>query len=100
MLHVGLDLSRARLDVHVMDQTGASVAVTTAAPDVGGLASLACRLGEFGQPGTAMVESMKGARVVHDQLELRGWKGGVGDWGKGKGFAPLACQTGKIAAGA
>jgi transposase len=39
-LHVGLDLSRARLDVHVMDQTGTSLAVTTAAPDVGGLASL------------------------------------------------------------
>ena len=31
MLHVGLDLSRTRLDVHVMDQTGTSLAVTTAA---------------------------------------------------------------------
>ncbi len=48
MLHVGLDLSRTRLDVHVMDETGAPVAVTTAAPDAGGLASLAYRLRERG----------------------------------------------------
>ena len=46
MLHVGLDLSRTRVDVHVMDETGASVLVTTAAPDSGGLASLASRVGE------------------------------------------------------
>ncbi len=30
MLHVGLDLSRTRLDVHVMDEAGAPLAVTTA----------------------------------------------------------------------
>src|SRR4051794_23589269 len=96
MLHVGLDLSRARLDVHVMDQTGASVAVTTAAPDAGGLASLACRLGEFGQPVTAVIESMNGARFVHDQLELRGWTVEIADAVKVKGFAPLACKTDKI----
>src|SRR3954462_7379256 len=95
MLHVGLDLSRTRLDVHVMDQTGTSVAVTTAAPDVGGLASLACRLGEFGQPVTAVIESMNGARFVHDQLELRGWTGGSADAVKVKGFAPLDRQDRK-----
>src|SRR3712207_5985462 len=73
MLHVGLDLSRTRPDVHVMDQSGTSVAVTTAAPDVGGSTSLAYRLGELGQPVTAVIESMNGARFIHDQLELRGW---------------------------
>src|SRR4051794_21044092 len=96
MLHVGLDLSRTRLDVHAMDQTGASVAVTTAAPDAGGLASLATRLGEFGQPVTAVIESMNGARFVHDQLELRGWTVEIADAVKVKGFAPLACKTDKI----
>src|SRR3954464_12798705 len=96
MLHVGLDLSRTRLDVHVMDQTGTSVAVTTAAPDVGGLASVACRLGELGQPVTAVIESMNGARFVHDQLELRGWTVEIADAVKVKGFAPLACKTDKI----
>jgi transposase len=96
MLHVGLDLSRTRLDVHAMDQTGISVAVTTATPDAGGLASLVQRFGEFGQPVTAVIESMNGARFVHDQLELRGWTVEIADAVKVKGFAPLACKTDKI----
>src|SRR4051794_38083060 len=96
MLHVGLDLSRTRLDVHAMDETGTSVAVTTAAPDTGGLASLAYRLGEFGQPVNAVIESMNGARFIHDQLELRGWTVEIADAVKVKGFAPLACKTDKI----
>ena len=33
MVHVGLDLSRTRLDVHVMDESGAPLAVTTALPE-------------------------------------------------------------------
>ena len=39
MVHVGLDLSRTRLDVHVMDEAGTPLAVTTAVPDNGGLAA-------------------------------------------------------------
>src|SRR3954470_21853041 len=73
MLHVGLDLSRTRVDVHAMDEAGTSVLVTRAAPDAGGLAALVDRFGGFGQPVTAVIESMNGARFVHDQLELRGW---------------------------
>src|SRR3954454_22237881 len=96
MLHVGVDLSRTRLDVHAMDQAGTSVAVTTAAPDAGGLASLVHRFDEFGQPVTAVIESMNGARFVHDQLELRGWTVEIADAVKVKGFAPLACTTDKI----
>src|ERR671911_1188633 len=96
MLHVGLDLSRTRLDVHVMNETGAPVLVTTAAPDSGGLASLASRVGEFGQPVTAAIESMTGARFVHDQLELRGWQVEIADAVKVKGLAPLAAKTDRI----
>src|SRR3954462_14301389 len=96
MLHVGLDLSRTRVDVHVMDEAGAPLAVTTAAPDAGGLASLAHRVGELGQPVAAVIESMNGARFVHDQLELRGWAVEIADAVKVKGFAPLACKTDKI----
>jgi transposase len=96
MLHVGLDLSRTRLDVHVLDEAGVSVLVTRAAPDAGGLASLVHRLGEFGQPVTAVIESMNGARFVHDQLELHGWSVEIADAGKVKGFGPLACKTDKI----
>src|SRR3954447_22274913 len=96
MLHVGLDLSRTRLDVHVMDETGTPMLVTTAAPDAGGLASLVSRVGEFGQPVTAAIESMTGARFVHDQLELRGWQVEIADAVKVKGLAPLAAKTDKI----
>ncbi len=96
MLHVGLDLSRTRLDVHVMNEAGAPVLVTTAAPDAGGLASLVHRLGGFGDPVAAVIESMNGARFVHDQLELRGWAVDIADAVKVKGFAPLACKTDKI----
>jgi transposase len=96
MLHVGLDLSRTRLDVHVMDETGAPVLVTTAAPDSGGLASLVSRVGEFNQPVVAAIESMTGARFVHDQLELRGWEVEIADAVKVKGLAPLAAKTDRI----
>ena len=96
MLHVGLDLSRTRLDVHVMTEVGAPVLATTAAPDAGGLASLAARIGEFGQPVTAAIESMTGARFVHDQLELRGWEVEVADAVKVRGLAPLAAKTDRI----
>jgi transposase len=96
MLHVGLDLSRTRVDVHAMDETGAPVLVTTAAPDIGGLAALVSRVGEFGQPVTAAIESMTGARFVHDQLELRGWEVAIADAVKVRGLAPLAAKTDRI----
>ena len=96
MVHVGLDLSRTRLDVHVMDEAGAPLAVTTAAPDRGGLAVLADRVGRFGGPVYAAIESMNGARFVHDQLELAGWQVEIADAQKVKGLAPLACKTDKI----
>ena len=79
-----------------MDESGTSVLVTRAAPDAGGLAALVDRLGELGQPVTAVIESMNGARFVHDQLELRGWEVEIADAVKVKGLAPLACKTDKI----
>jgi hypothetical protein len=35
MVHVGLDLRRTRLDVPVMDESGAPLAVTSAPPEAG-----------------------------------------------------------------
>ena len=60
------------------------------------MASLASRVGEFGQPATAAIESMTGARFVHDQLELRGWEVEIADAVKVKGLAPLAAKTDRI----
>ena len=53
MLYAGLDLSRHRLDVHLMDQAGEPVQVTTAPPDGAGLRALARQVGGLGQPVVA-----------------------------------------------
>jgi hypothetical protein len=41
----------------------------------------------------AAIESMAGARFVHDALERCGWEVAVADAVKVKGLAPLACKT-------
>src|SRR5215207_5299408 len=96
MLYAGLDLSRDRLDVHLMNQAGEPVQVTTAPPDVDGLRGLARQTAGFGEPVVAAIESMNGARFVHDQLELAGWEVQIADAQKVKGLAPLACKTDRI----
>jgi transposase len=96
MLYAGLDLSRHRLDVHLMDGAGEPVQVTTAPPDADGLRGLVGRAARFGQPIMAAIESMNGARFVHDQLELGGWEVEIADAQKVKGLAPLACKTDRI----
>jgi transposase len=96
MLHAGLDLSRKRLDVCVLDEAGERVSVTAASPDAGGLRDLAGRVAKFGAPVSAAIESMNGARFVHDSLELCGWDVEIADAQRVKGLAPLACKTDKI----
>ena len=44
----------------------------------------------------AAIESMTGARFVHDTLERCGWQVEVADAQKVKGLGPLACKTDKI----
>ena len=96
MLYVGLDLSRKRLDFHSLDGEGATVEFGAAAPDSDGLWGLARRLDRYGRPVRAAIESMNGARFVHDQLELAGWRVEIADAQKVKGLAPLACKTDRI----
>ena len=92
MLHAGLDLSRRRLDVCLLGDAGELVAQTAAAPDADGLRHLAERL--KGQRVRAVIESMNGARFVHDTLEELGWEVLVADAQKVKGLAPFAvCLT-------
>ena len=45
MLHVGLDLSRRRIDVCLLDERGELVAETAAPADADGLRGLAGRVG-------------------------------------------------------
>ncbi len=96
MLHVGLDLSRRRLDYIALAEDGADVDVGAAPPDGDGLRGLAERLATRGEPISAVIESMTGARFVHDTLELHGWNVEIADAQKVRGLAPLACKTDRI----
>ena len=93
MLYAGLDLSRKRLDFHLLDGEGATVDVGASPPDVDGLRGLSERFAHHGEPIRAAIESMNGARFVHDRLELAGWQVEIADAQKVKGLAPLACKT-------
>ena len=95
MLHAGLDLSRRRLDVCLLDEHGEVVAELAVPADADGLRGLARRLA--GQRVRAVIESMNGARFVHDTLEEHGWEVLIADAQKVKGLAPLACKTDRIA---
>ena len=95
MLYVGLDLSRKRLDYHASLAGGEVAAVGACPPDRDGLAHLVHGLGAEG-PVLAAIESMSGARFVHDQLELAGWDVRIADARRVKGLAPLACKTDRI----
>ena len=80
-----------------MDEAGAPLAVTTAIPDGGGLAALADRVGGFGDPVYAAIESMNGARFVHDQLEMAGWQVEIADAQKVKGWPRWPARPTRIA---
>jgi transposase len=96
MLHAGLDLSRKRLDVCLLSDQGELVDELKAQPDGPGLAALAGRVSEHGEPVCAVIESMTGARFVHDTLEQHGWAVEIADAQKVKGLAPLAVKTDRI----
>jgi transposase len=98
MLHVGLDLSRTRLDYCVLDEEGDRVEVGAAPPDGDGLRGFAraVEVRHGLQPVRAAIESMNGARFVHDTLERCGWVVEVADAHKVKGLGPLACKTDRI----
>src|SRR4051794_21513964 len=96
MLHAGLDLSRKRLDVCLVTEEGEQAARYAVAPDLDGLRGLAGRINRHGIGVRAVIESMNGARFVHDQLELCGWDVEIADAVKVRGLAPLACKTDQI----
>jgi transposase len=95
MLYVGLDLSRKRLDWQALLPEGERAAIGSVPPDRDGLAKLVQRLGDADEV-VAVIESMSGARFVHDELELAGWDVRIADAAKARGIAPLACKTDTI----
>jgi transposase len=95
MLHAGLDLSRKRLDYCLLDEGGERVGVGAVPADGDGLAGLVGLVELRHGPGPvgAVIESMNGARFVHDTLERLGWEVQIADAQRVKGLAPLACKT-------
>jgi transposase len=89
-------LSRKRLDFHLLFEDGERCEVGAAPPDGDGLRGLAERLARHGEPIQAAIESMNGARFVHDELERLGWRVEIADAQKVRGLAPLACKTDRI----
>src|SRR5512147_2018895 len=97
MLHAGLDLSRKKLDVCLLSEAGEHLDQLATPPDADSLRRLARRIEEVhGEPVCAVVESMTGARIVHDTLEGEGWDVEIADAQKVKGLAPLALKTDEI----
>ena len=97
MLHAGLDLSRKKVDVCLLSGHGEHLAQLAVPPDADALRSLARRIEEsYREPVCAVIESMTGARCVHDTLEQAGWAVEIADAQRVKGLAPLACKTDKI----
>jgi transposase len=97
MLHAGLDLSRKRVDICLLSGSGEHLDQLAAPPDAEALRTLARRIDEvYREPVCAVIESMTGARLVHDTLEQGGWDVEIADAQKVKGLAPLACKTDKI----
>ena len=96
MMHAGLDLSRKKLDVCLLSEQAEIVEEFAVPPDVDGLRGLMRRVIAHGLPVRGVIESMTGARFVHDTLEELGWDVLIADAAKVKGLAPLACKTDKI----
>jgi Transposase len=97
LLYVGLDLSRKRLDWHTLAADGERVGEGACPPDRDGFVRLVYDFDhEHRQPVLAAIESITGARFVHDQLALAGWDVRIADAQHAKGIAPLACKTDRI----
>src|SRR5207302_2921482 len=84
-------------DVCLISAEGELIGHLAAPTDGDGLRRLTDRVAKK-HPGRvrAVVESMNGARFVHDTLESCGWDVLIADAQRVKGLAPLACKTDRI----
>jgi hypothetical protein len=85
VLHAGLDLSRRKIDVCLLSSQGEIVDEWASPPDADGLRGLAARAAMWAPAVRGVVESMNGARFVHDRLEEYGWDVLIADATKVKG---------------
>jgi transposase len=88
------------VDVCLISEAGEVVDEWAPPPDADGLRGLARRAGMHAASVRGVIESMNGARFLHDTLEELGWEVLIADAHKVKGLAPLAGETDRIDAGA
>jgi transposase len=69
-----MDLSRRGVDVCLISDQGELIDQFPAQADRDGLYGLTRRVGAYDEPVRGVVESMNGARVVHDELVAHGWE--------------------------
>lgn len=77
MLYAGFDLSRKRVDVHLLDGEGETIEVGAVPPDADGLRGMTERLDRHRAPIRAAIESKNGARFgtrlgPHAEMPRRG----------------------------
>src|SRR4051812_5516528 len=92
MLHAGLDLSRKKIDVCLLSGDGEIVDEWASPPDADGLRGLAARAAMWAPAVRGVIESMNGARFVHDRLEEHGWEVLIADATKGQGVGAAGLQ--------
>jgi transposase len=64
MLYAGLDLSRKRLDFHLLDAEGGTVERGASPPDADGLQQLSERVARHRAPVSAAIESCRSSRAL------------------------------------
>src|SRR5207245_9403462 len=84
VLYVGGDLSRKRLDWVALWPEGEVCAGGAVPPDREGLARFADQLLGFASDVVCVIESMTGARFIHDELERHGLEVQIADARKAK----------------
>jgi transposase len=70
---LGWDLSRRKVDVCSVSSVGEIVDEWASPPDADGLRGLAATAAMRRAAVCGVIESMNGARFVHDRLEEHGW---------------------------
>jgi transposase len=96
MLYVGLDLSRKRLDFHLLDGEGATVERGATPPDADGLHRLSERVARHGRAGPRRDRVDERRPLRARPTRARRWQVEIADAQKVKGLAPLACKTDRI----
>ena len=92
-LYVGGDLSRKRLDWHALWPDGEECGSGAASPDQDGLAQFASKLALLADRVVVVIESMTGARFVHDELEACGLEVRIADARRAKFAIELLGMT-------